>query len=76
MEASLSELNCLEDLVTPSQDLSQQGGRKFWGLWVLVRKVWVQRGAQGCGETLSPALQCPVAERTPGEVEGQTSDDP
>lgn len=68
--------SCLEDLLTPSQDLSQQRGRKFWGPWVVVRKVCVQRGAQGYGETRSPALQCSVAEGTRGEVEGQTSDDP
>lgn len=70
------ELGCLEDLLTPFQDLSQQAEKMFWGPWVLVQKVSVRRGAQGCGETLSLALQCPVVEGTRGEVEGQTFDDP
>lgn len=76
MEAFLSELDCLEDLLTPSQDLYQQGGRKSWGLWVLLWKVCVQRSVQGSGETQSVALQCPVAKGTHGEVEGQTFDGP
>lgn len=68
MEVFLSELDCLEDHLTPSQDLSQQGGRKFWGPWVLVWKVCVQRDLQGSGVTQSLALQCPVAKGTRGEV--------
>lgn len=46
MEVSLSELDCPEDLLAPSQDLSWQGGRKVWGPWVL---VWwcVCRGCSG-----------------------------
>lgn len=71
-EVSLSELDCLEDFLTPSQDLSQHRG-SFGDPWVLVWKVCVQRGAQRDGETLSPAL--PYRRRDTWEVEGQASDD-
>lgn len=74
MEANRAALKIFSPLLRTY--LSQHAEGMFWGPWVLVQKVCVRRGAQGCGETLSLALQCPVVEGTRGEVEGQTFDDP
>lgn len=64
VRVSLSELDCLEDFLTPFQDLSQcRGSFGAHGFWF--GKACVQRGAQSCGGPCH--LYCPVEEGTCGK---------